>query len=165
MRLQQRLLQFGDAPLQRIDTRVGGRRRWRTLLWRRWSDGPTANFIMLNPSTADETKLDPTCTRAQRYAERWGCGALIVTRASSEQQVGAEMRRQILGNPQPLMLAGGVLLTLAVIPGLPTIPFLVLGSGVGYAGWVMSQRPASASRTVTESRMETRSRSKFCKTF
>ena len=34
---------------------------------------------MLNPSTADEVKLDPSCTRARRYAEQWGYGALIVT--------------------------------------------------------------------------------------
>lgn len=34
---------------------------------------------MLNPSTADEVKLDPSCTRARIYAERWGYGALIVT--------------------------------------------------------------------------------------
>lgn len=34
---------------------------------------------MLNPSTADEVKLDPSCTRARLYAERWGYGALIVT--------------------------------------------------------------------------------------
>jgi hypothetical protein len=34
---------------------------------------------MLNPSTADEFRLDPTCTRARRYAEAWGYGALIVT--------------------------------------------------------------------------------------
>ena len=34
---------------------------------------------MLNPSTADEHKLDPTCSRARDYAERWGYGALIVT--------------------------------------------------------------------------------------
>ena len=38
-----------------------------------------ANFLMLNPSTADELKLDPSCTRARLYAERWGFGALIVT--------------------------------------------------------------------------------------
>jgi hypothetical protein len=55
-------------------------RRWRTLLWRRWDDAkPVANFLMLNPSTADEVKLDPTCSRARNYAERWGYGALIVT--------------------------------------------------------------------------------------
>lgn len=55
-------------------------RRWRYLLWRRWDEKrPVANFLMLNPSTADEVKLDPSCTRARRYAERWGYGALIVT--------------------------------------------------------------------------------------
>lgn len=55
-------------------------RRWRYLLWRRWDAArPAANFLMLNPSTADEVRLDPSCTRARNYAERWGYGALIVT--------------------------------------------------------------------------------------
>ena len=55
-------------------------RRWRYLLWRRWdAERPAANFLMLNPSTADELKLDPTCARAREYAARWGYGALIVT--------------------------------------------------------------------------------------
>jgi len=55
-------------------------RRWRYLLWRCWDESkPAANFLMLNPSTADEFKLDPSCTRARNYAERWGFGALLVT--------------------------------------------------------------------------------------
>jgi hypothetical protein len=55
-------------------------RKWRYLLWRRWDRrGAIANFLMLNPSTADEAKLDPTCARARAYAEAWGYGALIVT--------------------------------------------------------------------------------------
>lgn len=55
-------------------------RRWRTLLWRRWDEAkPAANFLMLNPSTADETVLDPTCARARDYTARWGYGALLVT--------------------------------------------------------------------------------------
>jgi len=55
-------------------------RRWRTLLWRRWDPArPVANFLMLNPSTADEFQLDPSCTRARVYAARWGFGGLIVT--------------------------------------------------------------------------------------
>lgn len=57
-------------------------RRWRYLLWRRWdASRPAANFLMLNPSTADEWKLDPSCARARAYAERWGYGALVVTNA------------------------------------------------------------------------------------
>lgn len=54
-------------------------RKWRYLLWRRWAEGPVANFLMLNPSTADEVKLDPSCTRARNYAEQWKFGALVVT--------------------------------------------------------------------------------------
>jgi hypothetical protein len=55
-------------------------RRWRYLLWRRWDEAkPAANFLMLNPSTADEFQLDPSCTRARNYAERWGFGAVIIT--------------------------------------------------------------------------------------
>jgi hypothetical protein len=55
-------------------------RRWRYLLWRCWDESrPVANFLMLNPSTADEQQLDPSCNRARDYAVRWGYGALIVT--------------------------------------------------------------------------------------
>ena len=55
-------------------------RRWRYLLWRCWDESkPVANFLMLNPSTADERKLDPSCTRARNYAERWGFGAVVIT--------------------------------------------------------------------------------------
>ena len=67
-------------------------------------------------------------------------GALIVTRASSDNQLGSEVRKQVFSNPQPLMLSGGVLVALAAFPGLPTTPFLLLGAGVGYAGWRMRQK-------------------------
>ena len=36
-------------------------------------------FLMLNPSTADEVKNDPTVTRCVRYAKKWGYGALWVS--------------------------------------------------------------------------------------
>lgn len=65
-------------------------------------------------------------------------GGLIVTRASSEERLGADVRRQVFSNPQPLMLAGGVFMALAAFPGLPNIPFLILGSGVGFAGFETS---------------------------
>ncbi len=69
-------------------------------------------------------------------------GGLIVTRTSSETKVGADVKRQLFSNPQPLMLSGGVLVAMAAFPGLPTIPFLILGSGVGYAGYRMKQKLA-----------------------
>src|ERR1700689_1229556 len=53
-------------------------------------------------------------------------GGLIVTRASSEARLGADFAKQLFGSPQPLFLASGVLVVLAVFPGLPSIPFLAL---------------------------------------
>jgi flagellar biosynthesis protein FlhA len=72
------------------------------------------------------------------------CGGLIVTRTSSETKVSADVKRQVFSNPQPLILSGGVLMAMAAFPGLPTIPFLVLGSGVGFAGWRLRKKLALA---------------------
>ena len=55
----------------------GHYRYWLRRIWD--SHRPVLNFIMLNPSTADETQDDPTVARCRRYAERWGFGTLIVT--------------------------------------------------------------------------------------
>ena len=52
--------------------------RYRYRLDRRWADGPAMGFIMLNPSTADADKDDPTIRRCIRFAKREGCGALVV---------------------------------------------------------------------------------------
>ena len=54
-------------------------RQWRYLLTRTWLTGKgVCLFIMLNPSTADETINDPTVTRCIKYAERWGYQSLQV---------------------------------------------------------------------------------------
>lgn len=37
------------------------------------------NWIMLNPSTADTDRNDPTVERCERYAKRWGYDGMIVT--------------------------------------------------------------------------------------
>ncbi len=52
--------------------------QYRYSLGRRWSDGTTCLFVMLNPSTADATVDDPTIRRCIGFARREGCGALEV---------------------------------------------------------------------------------------
>jgi flagellar biosynthesis protein FlhA len=74
------------------------------------------------------------------------CGGLIVTRAASDTKLGTDVRRQMFSNPQPLMLAGGVLVAMALFPGLPAVPFLLLGSGVGYFGWNLRQKLDAAEK-------------------
>jgi flagellar biosynthesis protein FlhA len=62
-------------------------------------------------------------------------GGLIVTRANSDNSVGHEFQQQLFGKPEPLMLSAGVMIVLAAFPGLPTIPFLILGAGIGTVAW------------------------------
>ncbi|HLM99432.1 MAG TPA: flagellar biosynthesis protein FlhA [Bryobacteraceae bacterium] len=78
-------------------------------------------------------------------------GGLIVTRASSDTRLGADFKKQVFGNPQPLLLASGVLLALSAFPGLPTIPFLLLGAGMGTSAWRMRKRGLEAKK-VTETK-------------
>ena len=87
-------------------------------------------------------------------------GGLIVTRTGSEDSLGAEFQKQVLGNAQPLMLASGVLMVLAAFPGLPTIPFLVLGGGLGVAAWRMRRKTdaEAAVSTAAEAKAEGKSR-------
>lgn len=55
-------------------------RRYRYQLTRKFgSDSKTINFLMLNPSTADDIENDPTVERCERRAERLGFDRLIVT--------------------------------------------------------------------------------------
>lgn len=54
-------------------------RTYRYSLWRTWSGrGTYARFIGLNPSTADETKDDPTIRRCIAFAKAWGYDGVVM---------------------------------------------------------------------------------------
>src|SRR5665213_3323817 len=71
-------------------------------------------------------------------------GGMILTRATSENRLGVEIQRQLFGAAQPLLLSGGVLIAMALFPGLPKIPFLLLGAGLGTLGYRMKKNAAIA---------------------
>jgi len=53
-------------------------RTYRYTLKRVWdAEAPVCAFVLLNPSTADETANDPTITRCIGFARRWGFGTLV----------------------------------------------------------------------------------------
>lgn len=72
-------------------------RRYRYTLQRDWLTGKgLVNFLMLNPSTADETKNDPTIERCERRARRMGFAGLVVTNIFAFRATDPkEMMRQI----------------------------------------------------------------------
>ncbi|HEY9098884.1 MAG TPA: flagellar biosynthesis protein FlhA [Thiobacillus sp.] len=71
---------------------------------------------------------------------------IVVSRASSEQDLSREFSTQIFGRPQTLFVAAAVLGALGIIPGTPHLAFLTIAAvlaGLGY--WLMLRL-----RTVAE---------------
>jgi len=79
-------------------------------------------------------------------------GGLIVTRASSDASLAADFAGQLFGNHQPLLLASGALVVLAGFPGLPTLPFLVLGGSLGAVAWRMKNRRQIAEKAEAKAK-------------
>lgn len=78
-------------------------------------------------------------------------GGIISTRAVSEKTLGEDMTEQALFDYNPLMLAGIGLSALALIPGLPKIPFFLLGGGFGYLAYqVKKSKEAEVAVKVEE---------------
>lgn len=64
----------------------------------------------------------------------------VVTRSSrSGDNMGTEMAKQLLLNPRALGMTGAVLALLALIPGLPTIPFILIGGFMGGLAWLVDR--------------------------
>ncbi|WP_369131834.1 flagellar biosynthesis protein FlhA [Modestobacter sp. I12A-02662] len=53
---------------------------------------------------------------------------LIVTRSASEGDMGSDLISQLSRNKMPVRIAGGASLALCLIPGLPKLPFLLIGA-------------------------------------
>src|SRR3954466_3348065 len=59
---------------------------------------------------------------------------IIVTRSASEKDLGSDLASQVLRQRKAPMVAGGVICAFALVPGLPKIPFLLIGGGMFLVG-------------------------------
>jgi flagellar biosynthesis protein FlhA len=62
-------------------------------------------------------------------------GGIVVTRASSDATLSVDVGRQVLSRRRPLVIAAGVMLALAAIPGLPKFSFFLLAAGTAFLAW------------------------------
>ncbi len=56
---------------------------------------------------------------------------IIVTRSGGQNDLGTDLGKQVFSQPKALYAGAGVMGTLAIIPGLPFIPFTMMGVGFG----------------------------------
>jgi len=71
-------------------------------------------------------------------------GGMVVTRASSNVTLSADLGAQLLSRRRTLVIAAGVMLALALIPGLPKFSFLVLALVSGVLAWRLRKKPERA---------------------
>lgn len=65
---------------------------------------------------------------------------IVTTRVSSEKgdtNLGAEISGQFLNQPKAIMMSSGILMMMAVVPGFPPAPFLILASALGLTGYAL----------------------------
>ena len=72
---------------------------------------------------------------------------LVVTRSTADEDMGTDIIRQMARHRTPLRVAGAGAIAMCLIPGLPKLPFLIVGGGLLLAS---SRVPEEAAETVAE---------------
>jgi flagellar biosynthesis protein FlhA len=65
--------------------------------------------------------------------------AILVTRISDSGNLEQQVSGQLLAQPTVLFSASGVLIILALVPGMPSFYFLVFAAALGYVGYRLSR--------------------------
>ena len=66
--------------------------------------------------------------------------AIAVTRASAAKDMGTEVVDQLFNKPRPIAITAGIVGSLGLIPGMPNLVFLTLGTIFGGIAYWISQR-------------------------
>ncbi|MGX5728117.1 flagellar biosynthesis protein FlhA [Metapseudomonas otitidis] len=75
--------------------------------------------------------------------------AIIVTRVNESADITALVQRQLLASPSLLATVAGILVVLALVPGMPHLAFLAFAALVGFVAWrVARSAPPKEARTL-----------------
>ncbi len=64
---------------------------------------------------------------------------VIVTRAASDAHMGADITSQLSRQPRAIQIAAGCLILFGLVPGMPTLAFVMIGLIVGGVGYLTEQ--------------------------
>ncbi|MDH4273486.1 MAG: flagellar biosynthesis protein FlhA, partial [Gammaproteobacteria bacterium] len=80
--------------------------------------------------------------------------AIIVTRVSSEQDMGGQMATQLVANPRTLVITASIIGGLGLVPGMPNIPFLLLAGVLGFGAWQLFKKRRIAADAAVQPKQE-----------
>ncbi len=62
---------------------------------------------------------------------------ILVTRAGTGESFGSDLLKELGAFPKVIALASAILFILAIVPGLPFFPFIILSAGTGYTAFAL----------------------------
>ncbi|MFA5675326.1 MAG: flagellar biosynthesis protein FlhA [Christensenellales bacterium] len=80
---------------------------------------------------------------------------IIVTRSATEKSFGQDVSRQLFGQPLVFYILGGMLSLIGFIPGLPTIPILLIAIVLVIAGYTRKRRETRMEEAEQKTEAET----------
>ncbi|MBD3217194.1 MAG: flagellar biosynthesis protein FlhA [candidate division Zixibacteria bacterium] len=75
---------------------------------------------------------------------------ILVTRAAASSSLGHDLVEQLSFRPRAVLSAAGIMFIFAIMPGLPTVPFGVLGTIIGSFGLVLLRQEKAQKKEEEE---------------
>jgi flagellar biosynthesis protein FlhA len=64
---------------------------------------------------------------------------ILVTRNTNDDNIGTQVSKQFKVHPKAIYIAGAVLIFFGLIPGLPKVPFFLMGAALGFVAYKIEQ--------------------------
>ncbi len=80
--------------------------------------------------------------------------AIMVTRVSTEQDMGKQIASQLFNDPKTLAVAASILGLIGIIPGMPNVPFLLLAIITGTGSWYVYKKSVMEALEIEEEEPE-----------
>ena len=77
---------------------------------------------------------------------------VVVSRVASDQDISGQLIGQLFAKPQVLLITGGIIGGMGLIPGMPHIAFILLAGVLGGGGYLLNKRANAA--PVAEEKVE-----------
>ncbi|WP_027864470.1 flagellar biosynthesis protein FlhA [Massilia alkalitolerans] len=69
---------------------------------------------------------------------------MVVSRVANEDDISSQVTNQLFARPEALYITGAIIFALGVIPGMPNLVFLLLGSALCGGGYLIAKRKKEA---------------------
>ena len=67
-----------------------------------------------------------------------------MTRSDNDSSFGLDIAADVMRNPQLFRIVGAILFVLALVPGFPFVPFVLIGLGLFAASFLVTQKKKSS---------------------